>query len=55
MLGVFRDQEVDHLRYKSYSSCLIAVLHQLSPFHGTFFCDGQRPAFDIKVAPFQGD
>ena len=31
------------------------VLHQLSPYHGTVFRDGQRPTFSIKITPFQGD
>lgn len=31
------------------------VLHQLSPYHGTVFRDGQRPTFNIKITPFQGD
>ena len=31
------------------------VLHQLTPFHRTFFRDGQRPFFHIQVTPFQGD
>ena len=55
VLAVLHDEKVDHLRCKSYGPCLIAVLHQLSPYHRTVFRNGQRPTFDIKVAPFQGD
>ena len=55
VLVVFPDQEVDYLWCQCYRPCLATVLHQLTPYHGTVFRNGQRPTFDIKVAPFQGD
>ena len=55
MLGVFHDQEVDHLRCQGYCSRFRAIFDQFPPFYRALLRYGQRPIFYIEVAPFQGD